>query len=283
MDAFFNAMPVEGVGSGVIMDPRGYILTNFHVIAEANRVRVSLSNGQKFDGRLVGADPTSDLAVIKVESRDLPAAHMADSDKIRVGQTAIAIGNPLGLPGGPTVTVGVISSVGRNIQTERGLMENLIQTDAAINPGNSGGPLVNMEGEVVGITTAVIPYAQGIGFAIPINTAKMVIEDLMVHGEVRRPWLGITGIDLTPAIASHFELSTDAGILVAKVIPGGPAEEAGMSSGDIIVRFNGRDVRSIRELQSEIRRLRIGDVIQLFMVRGDSSWSTSLRLTRAPP
>ncbi len=282
MDAFFHTMPIQGVGSGVIIDPRGYILTNFHVIAEANKVRVSLSNGEKYDGRLVGADPSSDLAVIKVDARELPTARMADSDTIRVGQTAIAIGNPLGLSGGPTVTVGVISSAARSIQTDRGLMENLIQTDAAINPGNSGGPLVNLQGEVVGITTAVVPYAQGIGFAIPINTAKMVIEDLVTHGEVRKPWLGITGIDLTPAIAGHFNLSTDSGILVAKVIPGGPAEEAALSSGDIIVKINNLPVGSIRELQREMRRLRINDIVQLSLARGDSSWSTSLRLTQAP-
>lgn len=282
MDAFFNTMPIQGVGSGVIIDPRGYILTNFHVISEANKVRVSLSNGQKYEGRLVGADPSSDLAVIKVDARELPTAQMADSDMIRVGQTAIAIGNPLGLPGGPTVTVGVISSVGRNIQTDRGLMENLLQTDAAINPGNSGGPLVNLQGEVVGITTAVVPFAQGIGFAIPINTAKMVIEDIVTHGEVRKPWLGITGIDLTPAVSSHFDLSTSSGILVAKVLPGGPAEEAGLSTGDVIVKINGRSVEGIRDLQREMRKLRINDVVQLLLVRGISSWTTSLRLTRAP-
>lgn len=282
MDALFRTMPVQGVGSGVIIDPRGYVLTNYHVVAEANQVRVSLPDGKKFDGRLIGSDPSSDLAIIKVDARELPTVKMADSDKLRVGETAIAIGNPLGLPGGPTVTVGVISSKGRSIQTEHGLMENLIQTDAAINPGNSGGPLLNLQGEVIGITTAVVPYAQGIGFAIPINTAKMAIEDLIVHGEVRRPWLGITGIDLTPVIASHFNLSTDQGILVARIIPGGPAEEAGLTSGDIIVEFSGSAVHTVGELQREMRRRRIGDIVALTLVRGDSSWSTSLRLTKAP-
>ena len=186
-DQLFRVFPVQGVGSGVIIDEKGYILTNNHVIDDAERLKVTLSDGQVLKGRIVGMDEATDLAVIKVESdAPLPAAQLGDSASLKAGQIVLAIGNPFGLTGGPAVTAGIISSLNRSIQARTGVLE-LIQTDAAINPGNSGGPLVNTKGEVVAINTANMPYAQGIGFAVPINTAKEILKELVEKGRVSRP------------------------------------------------------------------------------------------------
>ena len=188
-DQIFRVFPVEGVGSGVIIDKRGYILTNNHVIEESERLRITLSDGRIFNGKVVGADEATDLAVVKIEPKeDIPVAALGDSDKLKMGQIVIAVGNPFGLTGGPTVTSGILSSLNRSIQTQTGVLE-LIQTDAAINPGNSGGPLANTAGEVIAINTAKMPYAQGIGFAVPISTAKSILKELIEKGRVSRPWI----------------------------------------------------------------------------------------------
>ena len=193
-DQLFRVFPVEGVGSGVIIDEKGYILTNNHVIDDAERLKVTLADGRVLKGKVAGTDEVTDLAVLKVESEDpLPAATLGDSDSLKAGQIVMAIGNPFGLTGGPAVTAGIVSSLDRSIQTRNGVLE-LIQTDAAINPGKSGGPLVDTKGEVVAINTANMPYAQGIGFAVPVNTAKKILQELIEKGKVARPWIGVASI-----------------------------------------------------------------------------------------
>lgn len=197
-DYFLHVIPIRGMGSGIIMDSDGYILTNHHIIEGARGVSVTFADGRKLAGRVVGADRSTDIAVVKVEAEDLKVAEFGDSDSLKVGQIVMAVGNPFGfLLGGPTVTVGVISALNRHIHHDGRVYESLIQTDAAINPGNSGGPLIDDEGRVIGVNTAVIPFARGIGFAIPINTAKRTARELVLYGRVVRPWLGIIGVTVT--------------------------------------------------------------------------------------
>lgn len=194
MDEFLHVHPLAGMGSGIVVSDHGYIVTNRHVVAGARERTVTLPTGRRFEGTVVGMDRTTDLAVLKIEASALPAAQFGDSDALRVGEQVVAIGNPFGfLLGGPTVTVGYVSALHRQIQTEEQIFEDLIQTDAAINPGNSGGPLVDLRGRVVGVNSASIPFAQGIGFAIPANVAERVVEQIVVHGRVVRPWLGMVG------------------------------------------------------------------------------------------
>ena len=205
-DQLFRVFPVEGVGSGVIIDEKGYILTNNHVIDDADRLKVTLADGRVLRGKVAGSDEVTDLAVLKVESEEpLPAATLGDSAALKAGQIVMAIGNPFGLTGGPAVTAGIVSSLNRSIQTRTGVLE-LIQTDAAINPGNSGGPLVNTKGEVVAINTANMPYAQGVGVAVPVNTAKKILRELIETGKVARPWIGISSMKVTPRIARYYGL-----------------------------------------------------------------------------
>ena len=229
---FYQAVPVEGMGSGTIFDEKGYMLTNNHVVGGAEKIAVTLWNGEVLEGTLVGSCALHDTAVVKVKGKNLQAAELGDSDRLRVGQRVYAIGNPFGLAGGPTITSGVISAVKRTIESQRGLLENLVQTDAAINPGNSGGPLVDLEGKVVAISTAIIPFAQGIGFAIPINSAKNCTNEIITGGIVTRPWLGIIGLSLTGEIARYYGLPVDRGVLVTKIADGSPAEDVGIVAGD---------------------------------------------------
>lgn len=266
-DAFLHVHPARGLGSGFIIDRRGHILTNHHITASSREIEVALTDGRAFEGKLVGSDPANDLAVAKIDAENLPVAEMGDSSELKVGQTVIAIGNPFGLVGGPSVTVGVVSALNRHILAER-VYENLIQTDASINPGNSGGPLLDLTGRVVGINTANIPGAQGIGFAIPINTAKAVLEDIVKYGRVTRPWLGVIGIDVSRELARRYNLSVDGGILVMRIIPESPAERAELQSGDVIVAIGDKQVDSMGDLQGEIRSRRAGDVVSLVVVRG---------------
>ena len=266
-DAFLHVHPARGLGSGFIIDSRGYILTNHHITSGSREIEVALTDGRAFEGKLVGSDPANDLAVSRIDARDLPVAEMGDSNQLRVGQTVIAIGNPFGLVGGPSVTVGVVSALNRHILAER-VYENLIQTDASINPGNSGGPLLDLSGKVVGINTANIPGAQGIGFAIPINTAKAVLEDIVTYGRVTRPWLGVIGLDVSRELARRFNLAADTGIFVMRIIPESPAERAELQSGDVIVAIGDKEVDSMEALQKEIRTRKAGDVVSLVVVRG---------------
>ena len=265
-DAFLHVHPARGLGSGFIIDDQGHILTNHHITIGSGEIEVALTDGRAFEGKLVGSDPANDLSVVRINARDLPLAELGDSSELRVGQTVIAIGNPFGLVGGPSVTVGVVSALNRHILAER-VYENLIQTDASINPGNSGGPLLNLAGKVIGINTAHIPGAQGIGFAIPANTAKAVLEDIVKYGRVTRPWLGVIGLDVSQEVARRFNLAADSGVIVMQIIPESPAERAQLRSGDVIIAIGDKEVTSMEDLQKEIRTRRAGDSVSLVLMR----------------
>ncbi len=280
---FFQAAPVGGMGSGTIFDSdKGLILTNNHVVSSAEKISVTLWDNQVTEGDIVGSCIARDIAVVKVDAKNLQAAELGDSDNLRVGQRVYAIGNPFGLTGGPTVTSGVISALNRTIESDRGLIENLVQTDAAINPGNSGGPLVNLEGKIVAISTAIIPFAQGIGFAIPINSVKTCTTDILTEGTAKRPWLGVVGLTLTEDIARYYGFPIGHGVLVTKVAEGSPAEFADMAEGDIILQVNNREARSIEDLVREIRKRRVGDKIRIFALRNGREHFFELKLSSVP-
>jgi S1-C subfamily serine protease len=279
---FYQPVPVEGMGSGTIVDPNGYILTNNHVVGGAEKINVVLWNGEVLQGNLVSSCTVHDTAVVKVERKDLPAAELGDSDKLRVGQRVYAIGNPFGLAGGPTVTSGVISAVSRTIESQRGLLENLVQTDAAINPGNSGGPLVDLEGNVIAMNTAIIPFAQGIGFAIPINAAKECTGEVIAGGHSSRPWLGIVGLGLTGEISRYYDLSVERGVLVTKVVDESPAQLARIVAGDIMLRLDGAAIYSVEDLLSEIHNRKIGDKVKLTILRRGREQSVEATLSKIP-
>lgn len=266
-DFFYQVVPVEGIGSGFIFDEKGYVLTNYHVIEGAERVIVTLVDGRVLEAKFIGGYKGLDIAILRIEADNLVAVKLGDSDKIKVGQRVFAIGNPFGLAGGPTVTSGIVSAVKRTIYSDRGIFRDLIQTDAAINPGNSGGPLVNVDGEVIGINTAIIPFAHGIGFAIPINAAKEVIREIMLRGSYAKPWLGIAGISLNRQIALYYDLPVEHGVLVANVVPGGPAHKAGIERGDIIVEFDGKRIDKMEDLQEILSKKTPGHECEVAVVR----------------
>ena len=260
-DQLFGVFPVQGVGSGIIIDDRGHILTNNHVIDGTDRLRVTLEDSKQVGAKVVGTDEETDLAVVRAEPVEINSkdavkfqpVNLGNSEELKVGQIVVAVGNPFGLTGGPTVTAGIISSLNRNVQFENGIME-LVQTDAAINPGNSGGPLINTKGEVVAINTAKIPYGQGIGFAVPINTVKSILNDLVENGHVTRPWLGISTVKLNPRIASFYRLPLVHGALIVNVEPYSPADNAGLRRGDIIEEIDGNKIESPSQISSYIRK-----------------------------
>ncbi len=260
-DQLFRVFPVQGVGSGIIIDNRGHILTNNHVIDGTDRLRVTLDNSKQVNAKVVGTDEETDLAVVRAKPLEIynndevkfQPANLGNSDELKVGQIVMALGNPFGLTGGPTVTAGIISSLNRNVQFENGILE-LVQTDAAINPGNSGGPLINTKGEVVAINTAKIPYGQGIGFAVPINTVKSILTDLVENGHVSRPWLGISTVKLNARIASFYRLPIVHGALIVNVEPYSPADNAGLRRGDIIEEIDGNKIEDPSQISSYIRK-----------------------------
>lgn len=291
-DFFFNVVPRQGVGSGSIIDPRGYILTNHHVIEDARKLEVTLTNGKKYTAKLMGSDPDADIAVIKIDARreDLVVIPMGTSEKLKVGQKVIAIGNPFGL--GQTLTTGIISSIGRTLRASSGiLVEDVIQTDASINPGNSGGPLIDSSGRMIGINTAIFSPTGanvGIGFAIPIDVAKRVTQDLIEKGYYGYPWLGATLMTLFPDLAEDLKLPVKSGAMVVEVIPRSPAAKAGIRGGtsraqlgnsiitvggDIIVRFNGEPVSDADSLIRKIRKYRPGEKVQLELVHWEGGRS----------
>lgn len=282
-DELLRIFPIEGVGSGILIDNQGHILTNYHVVDHARRLKVTIYDGKTFNAKVIGTDKLTDLAVLKIEFDSnspnninnntninrldtIPSAELGDSDSLRVGQIAIAVGNPFGLTGGPTVTTGIISSLNRNIEFEDGILE-LVQTDAAINPGNSGGPLVNTNGEIIAINTAKIPYAHGIGFAVPVNTAKTILQELIQYGKVNRPWLGVSTIKITSRIASYYRLPTNEGALVVKVEEYSPAADAGIRQGDIIEEIDEKRIEEITELSSRIKNKHVNEQIFLSVNR----------------
>ncbi len=283
-DYMFQTVPVRGVGSGFVFDVDGNILTNNHVIERAQSVNIALADGMRFKGGIVGADSQHDVAVIKTDSNDLGESciEIGDSEDLEVGQPVYAIGNPLGLVGGPTVTSGVVSALDRSIQSEKGLFENLIQTDAPINPGNSGGPLVDAKGRVIGINTAIIPYAQGIGFAIPIHVAHHLAGQILKYGRVITPWLGVIGIKVDKRMASYYGLTSDTGVLVARVVHGSPAHLARMSEGDIILSMDDKKISSVEELKKEVEKRKVGDKAKLLVIRDATKWETEVVLGESP-
>jgi len=255
----------KSLGSGIIINSDGYIVTNDHVVRDAESIQVKLSNEKVYNGKVVGGDSKTDIAVIKINAGEpLPAAVLGDSEKLQVGQWAIAIGNPFGLD--RTVTVGVISATGRaNMGIET--YEDFIQTDASINPGNSGGPLLNVYGEVIGINTAIVAAGQGIGFAIPVNMAKQVVAQLIKKGSVTRGWLGVSIQPVTDDIAKSFSLNHARGALVGDVMAGSPAEKAGFKQGDVITRFAGKEIKDPRQLQLTVADTPVGQKVEVEIFR----------------
>ena len=292
-DQLLRIFPIEGVGSGIIIDNQGHILTNYHVVDHARRLKVTLYDGKTFNAKVIGTDKPTDLAVLKIEYdsnnlnntnntlETIPSIALGDSDSLRVGQIVIAVGNPFGLTGGPTVTTGIISSLNRNIEFEDGVLE-LVQTDAAINPGNSGGPLVNTSGEIIAINTAKIPYAHGIGFAVPVNTAKTILQELIKYGKVNRPWLGISTIKITAQIARYYRLPTTEGALVVKVEEYSPAADAGIRPGDIIEEIDENRIEEITDLSSQIKKKKVNEQTLLSVNRYGRRFNISVTLENQP-
>ena len=254
----------RSLGSGVIVDASGYVITNNHVVAEADEILVRLKDSKEYPAEIVGRDPKTDLALIKIKAdHDLPFLPMGDSDKLRVGDWVLAVGNPFGLE--HTVTAGIISAKGRIIGA--GPYDNFLQTDASINPGNSGGPLINLKGEVVGINTAIVPNGQGIGFAIPVNTTKKIMAQLRSTGRVVRGWLGVTIQSVTKDLADKFGLDEPMGALVADVVPDSPAAKAGLKRGDVIVRYEGKNVKDMHALPRLVAETPVGSEVTVEVMR----------------
>ena len=281
-DHYYRTQPLKGMGSGFIIDLDGLVVTNDHVVRGAEKIGVVLQGSDLVEGTPMGNCQSIDVAIVKIDSGKLTVAELGDSEKLRVGQRVYAIGNPFGLVGGPTVTSGVISALDRSIQSRQGSFMNLVQTDAPINPGNSGGPLVDTSGRVVAVNTAIIPYAQGIGFAIPINMVKECVEQIRIHGRSRTPWVGIYGVSLTPQVASYYNLRSDKGALVTNVVPGSPAQKAAIESGDIIVAFDGADIAGVEDLKKEIIRRKVGETVRISVVRGAQKRIVELTIEEAP-
>jgi serine protease Do len=277
----FRAPRQQGLGSGVIVTKDGYILTNNHVVDDADDVKVQLQDGREFTGKVVGKDPKTDIAVLKIEAKDLPGLEMADSDKIEVGDVVLAIGNPFGI--GQTVTMGIVSATGR---ATLGLdYEDFIQTDAAINPGNSGGALVDAEGRLVGINTAILSRSggnQGIGFAIPMALARDVMESLVKDGKVTRGYLGVMIQDVTTGLAHQFNLKDQKGALIGDVVPKGPADQSGLKTGDVILEFNGKPVRDSRNLKLQVARSKPGEPVEMKFLRDGAAKTLTVRPDELP-
>ena len=280
----------QGVGSGFILDGAGHILTNAHVVEDAETVAVTLKDGRQIEGAVLGYDTTTDVAVIKVEEPNLPNVSVSDSDQLRPGDWAIAIGNPLGLDN--TVTAGIISAIGRT-SSEVGVPDkrvDFIQTDTAINPGNSGGPLLNADGKVIGMNTAIIQGAQGIGFAIPINAVQSIANQIIETGEVEHAYLGIQMIDLTPELSqrlrndpnSPVSPTADEGVLIMQVIPNSPASQAGVRAGDVIMEIDGDAISSSSDVQQQVADRSIGDTLNLRVVRGNETITIEAELGELP-
>ena len=291
-DQLFRVFPVQGVGSGIIIDNRGHVLTNNHVIDRSDTLRITFGDSKQVNAKVVGKDKETDLAVVRAELDDIDSndkdevkllpANFGNSDELKVGQIVMALGNPFGLTGGPTVTAGIISSLNRNVQFDNGILE-LVQTDAAINPGNSGGPLINTKGEVVAINTAKIPYGQGIGFAVPINTVKAVLTDLIENGHVMKPWLGVSTVELNAKISSYYSLPLMHGALIVDVEPFGPADNAGLRRGDIIEEINGNKIDNPSQVSSYIRKKKIvNDTVTITINRYGRVYDVHLKLEPHP-
>jgi len=280
---FMNPRPSQSqsLGTGVIINSAGYVLTNEHVLSGATQIRVSLADGRQYDAELVGGDPASDLAVVLLNADGpLPAPRLGDSDQVMIGETVVAIGNPFGL--NHTVTTGVLSAVNRSIRGDGREYHGFLQTDASINPGNSGGPLLNLDGEVIGINTAILGNAQGIGFAIPINRARRIVDDLIRHGEVVPAWLGIWLQELTPKLREALGAQRSTGVLISTVYEDTPAAAAGVRRGDVLVSVDGADVRSRRDFYEIARSLTVAQTVKLALDRGGSRVLVEVQAEKFP-
>ena len=277
--SFYRVAPLKGQGSGVILSDDGHIMTNAHVVKGAEHLDVILHDGKSHHAKVVGKSSIRDLAALKIDSNGLSPIELGDTESIKVGQFAIAIGNSLGL--GTTATFGMISAVDRTIQSRNTFLEGLVQTSAQINPGNSGGALVNTKAELIGIPTAMIPWSQGIGFAIAVDGVKAVYKELIETGTIKTPWMGIVGLALNPGVAAHYKLPLDKGVLIVKV-PKGPALTIGVEPGDIITSVNGSEIKSMEELRREIMNQRVGSKIKISLNRKNDVFDAEIELREAP-
>jgi len=282
VSSFFGQSTDYVAGSGILLDEEGYIVTNEHVVEDAQSIYIELADGRTFSANIVGTDSLSDLAVIKIDATDLPYACWGDSGSLSVGDWVLAIGNALG--GGGGATQGIVSRLDVSVTVEGNTLYGLIQTTAAINPGNSGGPLVNMSGEVIGITSVkiVASEVEGIGFAISSDEAKPIILELIRYGHVTYPWLGVSATTVTPLLAASENLSVDRGALIVEVIAGDPADAAGLREDDIIIRFGGQEISDIADLVRAIRASEIGEEVEIVFVRGEDTETTSALLVEYP-
>ena len=297
-DVFMEPVPVEGAGSGFVIDPRGYILTNFHVVQGAQAISVTLGDRSHYDAKFIGADERNDIAMVKIDPKDrkLPALTMGDSDVLQVGQRVLAIGNPFGFQS--TLTTGVVSALGRTVQTgQTTVIDGAIQTDAAINQGNSGGPLLNSHGEVIGINSAIYTPSgttAGIGFAIPIGTARLIAQDLIAEGRVRRATMGVEARVISPAVAEELKLPVQQGLLIERVSAGGPADHAGLRGGnrtailgmrrillggDVLTSIDSRPITEQMDLNLALNRKRPGDVVKVEFYRGGQKMDAQVTLS----
>jgi S1-C subfamily serine protease len=267
---FEGPQQIQGIGSGFVFTPDGYILTNSHVVYRANQIKVTFPDRTQYRAQLIGVDIQTDLAVIRIDAVNLPVLEFGDSDKLRIGQPVLAVGNPLGF--GHSVTSGVISALGRSLRGFSGnIIENIIQTDAALNPGNSGGPLVDIHGKVEGVNTAIIPEAQGICFSIPINTANWVAGLLIKEGKVRRSYLGVYGqnIDFRAGIRERYNLQQNSGVYIVKIMPNSPAYKGGLKEGDVVLKANDKEINNVEELQRFLGHTIPQTAINLSILRGN--------------
>ncbi len=272
----YSLAPVKGAGSGFIIDSSGYIITNNHVVENSDDIEITLFNGETFYGKVIGTDKQTDLAVLKIEKNNLHPLQLGNSEDVKVGQMVIAIGNAMGLPGGHTISFGVIGAKNRPMPWANFVLEGLIQTDAAINPGNSGGPLMDLYGNVLGVNTAIIPYAQGIGFSIPSNTVKQVFNDISSYGKVRRKYLGISGINAD----EYFIRGNKHGVLVADIDAYGPAHEAGIRLGDIIISLDSNKIENMKDLIYSLSKAK--DTAELIILRNGSKYKSIVNMKDEP-
>jgi serine protease Do len=283
-DFFGKQMPPQerrqaGIGTGFIIDKNGYIITNNHVVEDADKIKVKLKDEREFDAKVIGRDPQTDLALIKIDAKgDLPVANLGRSADLKVGEWVVAVGSPFGLE--QTVTAGIVSAKGRVIGS--GPYDDFIQTDASINPGNSGGPLVNLNGEVVGINTAIIAHGQGIGFAIPIDMATKIVAQLKDNGEVTRGWLGVNIQDLKGDLAEYYGAKNSEGVLVTDVVPGNPADKAGIKAKDVITAVNGEKVKTSRELTAKAATLPVGETTKITVLREGKEKTFDVKVAKRP-
>jgi len=282
---FWQAVPQTGAGSGIVISADGYIVTNNHVVEDAQKVTVTLSDGSAFAATVVGTDSQTDLAVVKIDANNLNYLHFLSNslEQLNVLDPVVAVGNALALPGGPTWTTGVVSNLGRSIEENNGAVLNeIIQIDAAINAGNSGGPLLNTAGQVVGINVAIASNAENIGFAISTDTAIPVVQSIITEGKVVRPWLGVSVTTVTTTVQQYYNLSVNTGALIVSVTSESPADKAGLTAGDVITKMNDKNIITTEELISDIRSHQAGDQVEIVYYRGDVQKVVNVALAESP-